>query len=121
MINIKEYNDQNIFARILAGNLPCKKVFENEFVLAFHDINPQAPIHILIIPKNKYCSFIDFMKQGDEESILQVMKSIEIIAKKLDMKSGYRIICNVGDEGGQEVPHVHFHLLSGKNLGKIIS
>ena len=90
-------------------------------LLAFYDINPQAPIHVLVIPKKKYCSFTDFMKENDDESILQVMKAIQKIAEELDLKSGYRIICNVGNDGGQEVPHVHFHLLSGKNLGKIIS
>ena len=121
MIDINKYNNQNIFSKILEGSLPCKKVFENKFVLAFYDINPQAPIHILVIPKKKYCSFTDFMKENDDESILQVMKAIQKIAEKLDLKSGYRIICNVGNDGGQEVPHVHFHLLSGKNLGKIIS
>ena len=121
MIDINKYNNQNIFSKILGGSLPCEKVFENEFVLAFHDINPQAPTHVLVIPKKKHCSFTDFIKESNDESILQVMKAIQKIAEKLDLKSGYRIICNVGKEGGQEVPHVHFHLLGGKNLGKIIS
>jgi|TARA_B100001540_G_C15498429_1_gene502453 histidine triad (HIT) family protein len=121
MIDIERYDPNNIFAKILKKEIPSKIIFENDFVYAFEDINPQAPIHILIIPKKPFCSFIDFSKKADEKLIAGFFKSITKITELLNLKDGYRLITNVGNYGCQEVPHLHFHLLSGKNIGRIVS
>ena len=121
MIDIKNYNDDNIFAKILRQEIPSKKVFENEIVYAFEDINPQAPIHVLIIPKKPFCSFTDFAKKADVKFMCEFIKSINLIVEKLKLKEGYRLITNIGRYGGQEVPHLHFHLLSGKQIGRMVS
>ena len=121
MIDITNYNDGNIFAKILRKEIPSKKIFENEYVYAFEDISPQAPIHILIIPKMSFCSFNDFSKKADGKFIGEFVKSISLIVEQLKIKEGYRLITNVGKYGGQEVPHLHFHLLSGKPIGKMVS
>ena len=120
MINISKYNENNIFAKILRKEIPSECVYENDDVYAFKDINPQAPTHILIIPKERFCSFSDFCLKADDKTISNVIRSIEKIATRLELKEGYRVITNIGAMGGQEVPHLHFHLLGGKNLGKII-
>lgn len=110
------YDPQNIFARILRGEIPCKTVFENEWVLAFYDIAPKAPVHVLIIPRNPYVSFMDFSKAPAEE-IAGVMQAAGEIARTLGLEeNGYRIITNAGTDSGQEVPHFHLHLLGGKAL-----
>ena len=121
MIDIANYDNDNIFAKILRQEIPSKKVFENKYVYAFEDINPQAPIHILIIPKKPFCSFTDFSKKADSRFIYEFIKSINLIAEKLKVKEGYRLITNIGEYGGQEVPHLHFHLLSGRPIGKMVS
>ena len=121
MIDIRNYNNENIFAKILRQEIPSKKIFENEYAYAFKDINPQAPIHVLIIPKKPFCSFADFSEKADEKFIFQFIRSINLIVKKLELKEGYRLITNIGKHGGQEVPHLHFHLLSGKPIGKMVS
>ena len=121
MINITDYNNENIFAKILRQEIPSKKIFENEYAYAFKDINPQAPIHVLIIPKKPFCSFTDFSEKADEKFIFEFVRSINLIVKKLELKEGYRLITNIGKHGGQEVPHLHFHLLSGKPIGKMVS
>ena len=121
MIDITNYDEDNIFAKILRQEIPSRKVFENKYVYAFEDINPQAPIHILIIPKKSFCSFTDFSKKADSKFIFEFIKSIDLIVEKLELKEGYRLITNIGKHGGQEVPHLHFHLLSGKPIGKMIS
>ena len=121
MIDITNYNDDNIFAKILRQEMPSKKIFENEYVYAFEDISPQAPIHILIIPKMPFCSFNDFSKKADGKFMCEFIKSISLVVEKLELKEGYRLITNVGKYGGQEVPHLHFHLLSGKPIGKMVS
>tara|TARA_B100000242_G_scaffold285936_1_gene250942 strand:+ start:87 stop:455 length:369 start_codon:yes stop_codon:yes gene_type:complete len=121
MIDIINYDNDNIFAKILRQEIPSKKVFENKYVYAFEDINPQAPIHILIIPKKPFCSFTDFSKKADSKFIFEFMKSIDLIAEKLELKEGYRLITNIGKHGGQEVPHFHFHLLSRRPIGKMVS
>ena len=121
MIDIINYDNDNIFAKILRQEIPSKKVFENKYVYAFEDINPQAPIHILIIPKKSFCSFTDFSKKADSKFIFEFIKSIDLIAEKLELKEGYRLITNIGKHGGQEVPHFHFHLLSGRPIGKMVS
>tara|TARA_Y100000589_G_scaffold288580_1_gene290068 strand:+ start:162 stop:530 length:369 start_codon:yes stop_codon:yes gene_type:complete len=121
MIDILNYNNENIFAKILRKEIPSKKVFENDVVYAFEDINPQAPIHILVIPKKPFCSFTDFSKKADAEFMQEFIRSINLIVEELDLKEGYRLITNIGKYGGQEVPHLHFHLLSGKKIGKMVS
>ena len=120
MIDITNYDEDNVFAKILRNEIPSKKVFENDFVYAFEDINPQAPIHILIIPKSKYCSFNDFSENAENNSIGDIVRSINKIVKLLKLEDGYRIITNVGSHGCQEVPHLHFHLLSGKQIGRLV-
>ncbi len=121
MIDIQNYNNNNIFAKILRNEIPSKKVFENEDVYAFEDINPQAPVHVVIIPKKEFCSLNDFSSNASDETIIAMMRSIKKIADILELNNGYRIISNVGQEGGQEVPHFHIHILGGASLGRIIS
>jgi histidine triad (HIT) family protein len=115
------YDDQNIFARILRGEIPCKKVYEDEFVLAFHDIAPQAPTHVLVIPRERYCSFADFSAKASEADIAGFMRAVGKIAKDLGLETaGYRVIANMGEHSGQEVPHFHVHLCAGRPLGRMI-
>ena len=116
MVDIKNYNSENIFAKILRNEIPSEKVFENDDVYAFNDINPQAKIHVLIIPKSSYCSFIDFSENASPTEQANFYRSIQEIATKLSINNGYRLITNVGLDGGQEVPHFHFHLLSGRKI-----
>ncbi|MCP1212925.1 histidine triad nucleotide-binding protein [Acetobacter okinawensis] len=111
------YDPQNIFAKILRGEIPCKPVFENEWVLAFKDIAPKAPVHVLIIPKKPYVSFMDFSKNAPVEEIAEVMRSAGQIAHTLGLEEdGYRLITNAGTNSGQEVPHFHLHLMGGGPL-----
>ena len=115
------YNENNIFAKILKSEINCKKINENDYALAFLDINPQAPIHILIIPKNPYVNIYDFNKNASSVEILGFWKLVNSIIKKegIDNK-GFRVISNSGDDGNQDVLHFHVHILGGKNLGKMI-
>ncbi|MBO6037290.1 MAG: histidine triad nucleotide-binding protein [Acetobacter sp.] len=111
------YDPQNVFARILRDEIPCKKVFENEWVVAFHDISPKAPVHVLIIPRQPYVSFMDFHTKASPEEIVGVMHSVGEVARQLGLEeNGYRLITNAGPDSGQEVPHFHIHLLGGKAL-----
>ena len=115
------YDDANIFARILRGEIPSKKVFENEWAIAFHDINPQAPVHVLIIPKGRYVSFADFSASASDAEIAGFMRAVGIVARDLGLEApGYRILANMGMHGGQEVPHFHVHLFAGRGLGRMI-
>lgn len=115
------YDDQNIFARLLRGEIPCRKVHEDEWALAFHDINPQAPVHVLVIPKGRYCSFADFSAAASAEEIAGFTRAVGKVARDLDLESpGYRILANMGSHGGQEVPHFHVHLFGGRPLGRMI-
>jgi diadenosine tetraphosphate (Ap4A) HIT family hydrolase len=115
------YDTQNIFARILRGEIPSKKIFENEFVLAFHDINPQAPLHVLVIPKGAYCSFADFSASASEAEIAGFFRAVGLIAKDLGLEApGYRLLANMGEHSGQEVPHFHVHLFGGRPLGRML-
>ena len=118
------YDDNNIFAKILRKEIPCDKIYEDQFVLAFHDINPQKNIHALIIPKGKYVNLDDFSMKASNEEIVGLMKGINIVAKKLGIASeignGYRALANISNDGGQEVPHLHFHLFGGENVGKMV-
>jgi diadenosine tetraphosphate (Ap4A) HIT family hydrolase len=115
------YDPQNIFARILRGEIPCRKVFENEFALAFHDINPQAPLHVLVIPKGPYCSFADFSASASEAEITGFIRAAGTIARDMGLEEpGYRLLANMGADSGQEVPHFHIHLFGGRPLGRMI-
>jgi diadenosine tetraphosphate (Ap4A) HIT family hydrolase len=116
------YDDNNIFARILRGEIPAKKVYEDEWALAFHDINPQAPVHVLIIPKGKYCAFADFAANAPAGEIAGFMRAVATVAKQLGLEGpGYRILANMGEHSGQEVPHFHMHLFGGRPLGRMIA
>ena len=118
------YDDSNIFAKILRGVIPCNKIYEDEFVLSFHDINPQKKTHALVIPKGKYVDLDDFSLNATPEEIVGLIKGINIVAKKLGISTevgkGYRALVNVSDHGGQEVPHLHFHLFGGEKVGKMV-
>ncbi len=116
------YDSQNIFARILRGEIPCKKVYEDAFALAFHDIAPQAPTHILVVPKGPYSSFADFSAEASQDEIAGFIRAVGKIAKDLGLEaSGYRLLANTGEHSGQEVPHFHVHLFGGRPLGRMIS
>src|SRR3954467_8197078 len=114
------YDDQNIFARILRGEIPCKKVYEDAFALAFHDIAPQAPVHVLVIPKGPYCSFADFSASASEAEIAGLFGALGQSARDLGLKTpGYRMLANMGADSGQEVPHFHVPLFAGRPLGRM--
>ena len=120
------YDKNNIFAKILRGEIPCKKIYEDEFVLSFHDINPQKKVHALVIPKGEYMNLDDFSSKASDKEIAGLIKGIEKVAKKIGVSyvskdSGYRALVNVGDNGGQEVPHLHFHIFGGEKVGKMVS
>ena len=115
------YDDTNIFARILRGEIPCKKVYEDEWALAFDDISPQAPTHVLVIPKGKYCSFADFAATASEAEIAGFTRAVGKIAHDLGLEgAGYRLLANMGADSGQEVPHFHVHLFAGRPLGRML-
>lgn len=115
------YDDQNIFAKILRGEIPCDKVYEDDHVLAFNDISPQAPVHILVIPKGRYLSIADFGARGGAEEIEAFWRAVsQITADKELTANGFRVIANSGEDGGQEVPHFHAHILGGKPLGRML-
>ena len=118
------YDDNNIFAKILRKEIPCKKIYEDEFVLSFYDINPQKKIHALVIPKGKYIDLDDFTKKASASEIVGLLKGINTVAKKLgisvDKGKGYRALTNINEHGGQEVPHLHFHLFGGEKVGKMV-
>ena len=118
------YDDQNIFAKILRGEIPCDKIYEDDFVLSFHDINPQKKIHALVIPKGKYVDLDDFSAKASSDEMVGLLKGITIVAKNLkisvDTGKGYRALANIGEDGGQEVPHLHFHLFGGEKVGKMV-
>ena len=116
------YDDQNIFARILRGEIPAKTVFEDEHALAFQDINAQAPVHILVVPKGAYVSWDDFSARASEAEIAGFVRAVGKVARNLDLVApGYRLLANVGADGGQEVPHLHVHLFGGRPLGPMLA
>ena len=119
-----KYDDDNIFAKILREEIPCKKIYEDDFVLTFYDINPQKKIHALVIPKGKYINLDDFSKNASQQEMVGLFKGINIVAKKLgissDIGKGYRALANISEHGGQEVPHLHFHLFGGEKVGKMV-
>jgi len=118
------YDDNNIFAKILRGEIPCNKIYEDDFVLSFHDINPQKKIHALVIPKGKYVDLDDFSQNASPEEMVGLLKGISSVAKKLEISvdtgKGYRALANISEFGGQEVPHLHFHLFGGEKVGKMV-
>ena len=117
------YDKNNIFAKILRGEIPCKKVYENEYVLSFHDINPQKKIHILVIPKGEYIDLDDFNNKASEKEVIEFNKAITHIVRMLkisNQESGYRVLSNIGNNGGQEVPHLHYHIFGGEKIGKMV-
>lgn len=115
------YDPSNIFARILRGELPCKKQYEDEYVFAFHDINPLAPVHVLIIPKGAYVSIDDFGAKASPAEAAAMFAAAGKIAADLGVsESGYRVLTNCGHDGHQEVPHFHMHLLAGRPLGRML-
>ncbi len=116
------YDDSNIFARILRGELPCSKVYEDDHVLAFNDISPQAPTHILVIPKGPYVSWDDFSERASDAEIAGFVRAVGRIARDKGLAGdGYRLLANVGLHSGQEVPHLHVHIFAGRPLGPMLS
>lgn len=116
------YDDSNIFARILRGELPCNKVHEDEHALAFHDINPIAPVHILVIPKGRYVSWDDFSAQASDAELAGFARAIGKVARDQQLEvQGYRLLANTGKRGGQEVGHLHVHIFGGEPLGPMLS
>jgi len=115
------YDEGNIFARILRGEIPCNKVHEDEHALAFHDIHPQTPVHVLVIPKGPYVSLEDFSAQAGEAEIAGFWRAVGLVARQLGVvERGYRILANCGPDAHQEVPHFHVHVFAGKDLGRMI-
>ena len=116
------YDDSNIFARILRGEIPAKRVYEDDFALAFHDISPQAPTHVLVIPKGAYVSWDDFSARAPDAEIAGFVRAVGHVAREHGLVApGYRLLANVGGHGGQEVPHLHVHLFGGKPLGPMLA
>ena len=116
------YDDQNIFAKILRGEIPNRTVFKDEWALAFHDINPLAPVHVLVIPKGAYVSWDDFSARASEAEIAGFVRAVGQVARDLDLVApGYRLLANVGQHGHQEVPHLHVHLFGGRPLGPMLA
>jgi histidine triad (HIT) family protein len=119
------YDKNNIFAKILRGEIPCKKIYEDQFILAFYDVKPQKKVHALVIPKGAYVNLDDFSSKASEREIVALIKGIGEVAKKLGISEvvkggGYRSLVNVGENGGQEVPHLHFHIFGGEKVGKMV-
>jgi diadenosine tetraphosphate (Ap4A) HIT family hydrolase len=115
------YDDQNIFAKILRGEIPNKTVYQDEFALAFHDINPQAPTHVLVIPKGAYVSWDDFSAKASDAEIVGFVRAVGTVARDMGLVApGYRLLANAGTDSHQEVPHLHVHLFAGKPLGPML-
>ena len=118
------YDKNNIFAKILRKEISCKKIFENDYVLSFHDVNPQKKIHALVIPKGEYINLDDFNNRASDQEIIALSKAITQVSRILgistDTGKGYRALTNLDEHGGQEVPHLHFHLFGGEKIGKIV-
>ena len=119
-----KYDKDNIFAKILREEIPCKKVYENKYVLSFHDINPQKKMHVLVIPKGEYINLEDFIDKASDKEIVEFNKAITHIVKILkisNQEGGYRVLSNTGKDGGQEVPHLHYHIFGGEKVGKMVT
>ena len=117
-----DYDDQNIFARILRGEIGSKRVYEDEWAVAFHDINPQAPVHVLVIPRGAWRSWADFSAGASDAEIGGFVRAVGAVAKQLGLEEpGYRLLANAGVHAGQEVPHLHVHLFGGRGLGPMLA
>ncbi|MFN7398033.1 MAG: histidine triad nucleotide-binding protein [Sandaracinobacter sp.] len=115
------YDEGNIFARILRGEIPAKTVFENAHALAFHDINPQAPVHVLVIPKGPYVSLADFSANAPDALVTGFWRAVGEVARQLGLEpGGYRVLANAGTDSHQEVPHLHVHIFGGRPLGPML-
>ncbi len=115
------YDPNNIFAKILRGEIPCNKVYEDEHALAFHDINPQAPVHVLVIPKGDYVSMADFTANAPDALVTGFMRAVGKVADELGLvEPGYRTLANAGEHAHQEVPHLHIHVFGGHPLGPML-
>ncbi|OYY65644.1 histidine triad nucleotide-binding protein [Sphingomonas sp. 28-62-11] len=116
------YDDQNIFAKILRGEIPSKRVYEDEFAIAFHDINPQAPTHLLVIPRGAYVSWDDFSARGSDAEIAGFVRAVGEVARAAGLVApGYRLLANTGLDAHQEVPHLHVHIFAGRPLGPLLA
>ena len=116
------YDDKNIFAKILRDEIPAKRVYEDQWAVAFHDINPQAPTHILVIPRGPYVSWDDFSANAADETIAGFVRAVGKVARDMGLVApGYRLLANTGGHGGQEVPHLHVHLFAGQPLGPMLA
>ncbi|MDT0574921.1 HIT domain-containing protein [Croceicoccus sp. F390] len=116
------YDTQNVFARILRGDLPCDKVYEDDWAFAFNDIAPVAQKHVLVLPKGAYVSWDDFSARASDDEIAGFVRAVGTVARQLDLvEPGYRMICNIGADGGQMVPHLHVHLVGGRMLGAMVA
>jgi histidine triad (HIT) family protein len=115
------YDDSNIFAKILRGDIPNRTVYEDDFALAFHDINPQAPVHILVIPKGRYVSWDDFTSAASDAEVTGFIRAVGHVAREAGLAApGYRLLANTGGHGHQEVPHLHVHIFGGKQMGAML-
>ncbi len=116
------YDDQNIFAKILRGEIPSKRVYDDEFAIAFHDINAQAPTHLLVIPKGAYVSWDDFSARASDAEIAGFIRAVGTVARAAGLvEPGYRLLANIGQDGHQEVPHLHVHVFGGRPLGPMLA
>jgi len=118
---LEPYDDDNIFARILRGEIPARPVYEDDYAFAFHDINPQAPTHVLVIPKGRYVSWADFAARAPDAEIAGFVRAVGAVAREVGVEeSGYRLLANAGPNSHQEVPHLHVHIFGGKKLGPML-
>ena len=116
------YDDQNIFAKILRDEIPSKRVYEDDFAIAFHDINPQAPTHLLVIPTGAYVSWDDFSARAPDTEIAGFIRAVGAVARAAGLvEPGYRLLANIGQDGQQEVPHLHVHVFAGRPLGPMLA
>ncbi|MEG8015128.1 histidine triad nucleotide-binding protein [Sphingomonas sp. 22R3R2A-7] len=116
------YDDQNIFAKILRGEIPSNRVYDDEFAIAFHDINPQAPTHLLVIPRGAYVSWDDFSARAGDAEIAGFIRAVGTVARAAGLvEPGYRLLANIGQHGHQEVPHLHVHIFGGRPLGAMLA
>lgn len=118
----RPYDDQNVFAKILRGEIPSKRVYEDDFAVAFHDINPQAPTHILVIPRGAYVSWDDFSARASDAEIAGFVRAVGTVARAAGLVApGYRLLANTGTDAHQEVPHLHVHIFAGQPLGPMLA
>lgn len=119
---VGDYDDSNIFARILRGEIPSKRIYEDDWAVAFHDINPQAPVHVLVIPRGAWRSWADFSGAASDAEIAGFVRAVGVVARQLNLEApGYRLLANAGLDAHQEVPHLHVHLFGGRPLGPMLA